>query len=90
MEGMDMGVMAHGTDGVTKMHEGMARAATIKDPDLAFNCGMIVHHRGAIAMAETELKSGKDPVSLKPAETIISAQKREIAAMMGWVERHAP
>lgn len=87
MEGMDM---AHGTDGMTGMHEGMAEAATIEDPDLAFNCGMIAHHQGAIAMAEAELKSGKDAASRKLAQAIIAAQKEEIAAMTAWVEQHAP
>ncbi|MCL4792707.1 MAG: DUF305 domain-containing protein, partial [Gammaproteobacteria bacterium] len=28
------------------------------DPDIAFACGMIAHHQGAIVMAETERKYG--------------------------------
>lgn len=71
------------------MHRAMMRAMTIKDPDLAFNCGMIPHHQGAIAMAEVELKTGKDAESRKLAQTIIDAQKKEIAAMTAWVEQHA-
>ena len=86
MEGMEG--MTHGADGMTAMHEGMAEAATIADPDLAFNCGMIAHHQGAIAMAEAELKSGKDAASRKLAEAIIAAQKQEIAAMTAWVEHY--
>jgi len=87
MDGMDMGGMAH--DATLQMHDAMALAATIKDPDLAFNCGMIAHHQGAIAMAETELASGKDAASRHLAETIIAAQKAEIAAMTAWVEQHS-
>ena len=75
--------------GAMQMHDAMAQAATISDPDLAFNCGMIAHHQGAIDMAETELKAGKDPASLALARQIIDAQKREIAEMTAWVVQHA-
>ncbi|HEX6119430.1 MAG TPA: DUF305 domain-containing protein [Dongiaceae bacterium] len=71
------------------MHRAMMQAMTIKDPDLAFNCGMIPHHQGAIAMAEAELKMGKDEESRKLAQTIIDAQNKEIAEMTAWVEKHA-
>lgn len=77
-----------GEKGGGEMHAAMALASTIPDPDLAFNCGMIVHHQGAIQMAETELKEGKDDTSRKLAETIIAAQKHEIAEMTAWVEAH--
>lgn len=72
-----------------KMHDPMMRAVMIKDPDLAFNCGMIAHHQGAIAMAEVELEMGKDDESKKMAQAIIDAQKKEIAEMTAWVEEHA-
>lgn len=72
-----------------KMNGPMMRAMTIKDPDLAFNCGMIAHHQGAIAMAEVELKMGMDEKSQKLARMIIDAQKKEIATMTAWVEQHA-
>ena len=85
----DMAGMAHGGDGASAMHHDMAQAATIEDPDLSFNCGMIAHHQGAIAMAEAELQSGKDVTSRRLAEAIIVAQKREIAEMTAWVEQHA-
>lgn len=71
-----------------RMNGPMMRAMTIKDPDLAFNCGMIPHHQGAIAMAEVELKMGKDKESRKLARRIIEAQKKEIAAMTAWVKQH--
>lgn len=76
-------------DAMMKMHGPMMKAAMIKDADLAFNCGMIAHHQGAIAMSEVELKLGKDEESKKMAQMIIDAQKKEIQEMTAWVEKHA-
>jgi uncharacterized protein (DUF305 family) len=46
---------------------------------------MIPHHQGAIAMAEVELKYGKDESRKKLARDIIHAQTREIAEMKDWL-----
>ncbi len=46
-----------------KMHMPMMATHMIKNPDLAFNCGMIVHHQGAIDMANVVIKFGKDEAS---------------------------
>ena len=73
-------------DAMMKMHGPMMKAAMIKDPDLAFNCGMIAHHQGAIAMSEVELKLGKDEKSKEMAQMIIDAQKKEIEEMTARVE----
>ena len=73
-----------------KMHRPMMAAHMITDPDLAFNCGMIVHHQGAIDMAKIELQYGKDPTTRQLAETIIAAQEKEIADMTRWVDAHKP
>ena len=64
-----------------KMHMPMMLTQHIKDPDLAFNCGMIVHHQGAIDMANVEIKFGKDAGSKAMAEKIIKDQQAEIAEM---------
>ena len=64
----------------------MMKTMSISDPDLAFNCGMIVHHQGAIAMAEVELKLGQDEKSKQMAQKIIDDQKREIEEMTARVE----
>jgi uncharacterized protein (DUF305 family) len=44
---------------------------------------MIPHHQAAIAMAQTELKYGKNPKLLAMAKAIISAQQAEIDEMNG-------
>ena len=38
------------------MHQGMM----VKNVDVAFVCGMIAHHQGAIDMAKAELAHGTD------------------------------
>ena len=68
------------------MHEPMKAAAKIADPDLAFNCGVLVPHRGAIDMARIELKYGKDPASRKMAEMIIDVRTKEITEMSPHIE----
>lgn len=70
------------------MHKDMAAGVENSDPDVAFAKGMIPHHQGAIAMAETELKYGKDPEMRKMAEHVIAAQKQEIATMERWIKAH--
>lgn len=88
MDNMD-DVQKANMQAMMKMEGPMMRAMTIKDPDLAFNCGMIAHHQGAIAMAQVELKMGKDEKSRKMAQMIIDAQKKEITEMTAWVEKHS-
>jgi uncharacterized protein (DUF305 family) len=91
------GSMTHGINPVqagnmaamSAMDGPMMRAAMIVDADLAFNCGMIAHHLGAIAMSKVELEHGKDPKSRALAEAIIAAQEKEIAEMTAWVEGYA-
>ena len=42
---------------------------------------MIAHHEGAIEMAQTELKEGKNPAALKLAQGVIDTQQAEIKQM---------
>ena len=100
MQGMDMSAMMGGMEGMDEAQQASMRAMmemngpmmathTIKDPDLAFHCGMIAHHAGAIAMAEVELKYGDDEESKAMAQKIIDAQGPEIEEMTAWVEKNA-
>lgn len=52
--------------------------------DQAFLRGMIVHHQGAVLMAETALGSAKHEEIKQMARAIISAQTTEISQMQAW------
>ena len=62
----------------------MMAAMTVKpsgDADADFAAMMIPHHQGAIDMAVTELRHGKNPQLRRIAQEIIVDQQQEIAAM---------
>ncbi|MCU0493954.1 MAG: DUF305 domain-containing protein [Chloroflexaceae bacterium] len=71
MAGMD-----HGSHGATT------------DSNLPFDAqfidGMIVHHQGAIVMANQALKESQRPEIRQLSETIVQAQQAEITQMQGW------
>ncbi|MDF1601909.1 DUF305 domain-containing protein [Mesorhizobium sp. YIM 152430] len=67
------------------MHEGMMN----EDADVAFACGMIAHHQGAIDMAQVLLEHGDDPQMRALAEEIIEAQVAEIEQMTNWLAKNA-
>ncbi|MEE3662299.1 DUF305 domain-containing protein [Brenneria sp. g21c3] len=73
--------------GMDQMHAQMQEGMQSGDPDVAFAKGMIAHHQGAIEMAKTELKYGKDPELRKLAENIINAQQPEIDQMQAWLAK---
>lgn len=52
--------------------------------DLRFIDGMILHHQGAIAMAEVVLKNSQRDEMKQLAEAIIAAQQGEIEQMQQW------
>lgn len=75
--------------GMAKMRADMSAGMQAKDIDVAFNCGMLPHHQGAISMARVELKYGTDPENRKLAEEIIKAQEKEVKEMLAWLEKHS-
>ncbi|MDZ4067684.1 MAG: DUF305 domain-containing protein [Tabrizicola sp.] len=93
MMGMDLATMPeHVQQNMRKMmitmpamHQGMLNA----DADVAFACGMIAHHQGAIDMAEVLLAHGDDPQMRALAEEIIAAQVAEIGQMTEWLAANA-
>ncbi|MDK4724955.1 CopM family metallochaperone [Rhizobium phaseoli] len=74
-------------EGMKSMHDDMMQGMMNKDADVAFICGMIAHHMGAISMSEAELKYGDDKAAKAMAKKVIAAQKKEIADMTKWVEK---
>ena len=88
MEGHMSDATASYMQGMMAMNQQMMPAMMIEDPDIAFNCSMIAHHQGAIAMAETQLKYGEDQETKKRAQQVIDDQSREIAEMKAWLEKH--
>ncbi|SDX70141.1 DUF305 domain-containing protein [Roseicitreum antarcticum] len=67
------------------MHEGMMS----EDADVAFACGMIAHHQGAIDMAQVLLEHGDDEQMIELAGEIIAAQVGEIDRMTTWLAESA-
>lgn len=99
--GHDMGSMGEGHQmtmdeahadlmrGMDEMNAQMMKGMTASDIDVAFICGMIPHHQGAINMARAELAHGDDQWARDMARKVIDAQEKEIAEMLGWLEDQA-
>lgn len=64
-----------------KMNKDMMSGPMTGNPDLDFAVMMIPHHQGAIDMAKTQLKYGKDTKLRALAEEIIMSQQKEIEVM---------
>lgn len=79
MPGMDHGSGMPGM--MTDADMAALRAATGEDFDQRWVSMMIVHHQGAVEMAEVELAEGANPDAKKLAQQIIDAQNAEIREM---------
>ncbi len=75
--------------GMDRMQAEMMVGMQAPDIDVAFVCGMIPHHQGAIAMARAELQYGKDARNLALAAAIIKAQEQEVTDMLAWLAARA-
>lgn len=88
---MAAGGIARDDLGMSEKEMGMSTDGTslrTADPfDKAFIDMMTAHHEGATAMAKIELGNGGDLETRKIAESIISAQHKEIADMAAWRKR---
>lgn len=74
-----------------EMHEMMDTINVIPtpgDPDHYFAMMMIMHHEGAINMANVVLKDGRDPIIRKMAHFIIHKQTMEIAELRVFLGSH--
>ncbi len=84
---MSDGSMMHEPMDMNGEMNGMMRALDGKSADefdQAFLKEMIVHHEGAVRMAEAALKSAKHQEIKDLAQDIISAQNTEIGRMQAW------
>lgn len=73
--------MKMGTKGVEAL-----RGLKGKEFDIAFLSQMIVHHQGAVDMAEDALEVAKEPTTKTEAQKVVDAQKKEIDQMKGWLK----
>ncbi len=73
--------------GMREMNTNMMAGMMQNDADVAFVCGMIAHHLGAISMAETELTHGDNAEAKALAKKIIDAQKAEVETMRQWLDK---
>ena len=63
-----------------------SESADFNEADVAFVQGMIVHHQGALEMAQLVDGRAEDPRVLDLAGRIEAAQDPEIQTMTGWLE----
>lgn len=87
---MPDGTMMHGSMDMTAMMADMNAALAGKtgdEFDRAFLTEMIVHHEGAVEMAQLALTNAKRQEIKDLSQAIISAQNTEIAQMKGWLDR---
>lgn len=80
--GMDMKAMMKDSS------DKMSSMTMTGNPDIDFAVMMRMHHQGAIDMAQAELKNGKEPQMRKMAQSIIAAQKKEIAQFDSFLAKH--
>ena len=62
------------------------QSAEFNDADVTFTQGMIVHHEGALEMAQMADGRAQDPRVLDLADRIEAAQDPEIQTMTSWLE----
>ena len=72
--------------GMDVTNKQMMDGMMVEDIDVAFVCGMIPHHQGAINMAKAELEHGDNQWAREMAQKVIGAQEAEIAEMVEWLE----
>lgn len=83
----DGSMMMNNDSGMSHMMDSMTGdliGKTGDNFDKTFLSGMIVHHEGAVAMAELALKNAKHQEIKDMANAIITAQNKEIADMKAW------
>lgn len=82
------------TDGASTLHEMPDHSAHAMGEDGPYDArfidSMIIHHRGAVEMAQEALEKAERPELKQMAQAIIDAQNEEIAKMRAWREEWYP
>lgn len=73
---------------IAKMHDEMMIGMGYNDPDTAFAKSMLGHHRGALDMAQIQIKYATDTDMLKLAQDITASQQVEIDIIRKWLASH--
>ncbi|MFH8253140.1 DUF305 domain-containing protein [Microbacterium sp. B2969] len=82
-----MGGMDHGDGMMSEDDMAALDAATGPEASRLFLEQMIMHHEGAIEMAQTEVESGQNPDAVALANKIVEDQTTEIATMQDLLEQ---
>lgn len=77
-------------DTMHTMMDEMAAMEMTHDPDVDFAAMMIMHHQGAIAMANLELQEGSNAEMRAMAQAIITEQEQEIQELQGILSALTP
>ncbi|GAA1794509.1 DUF305 domain-containing protein [Agromyces lapidis] len=80
-EEVGMGGMDHGDGMMSEDDLAALEAAAGAEAERLYLEQMIVHHEGAVAMAEAEIADGAHPDAVAMAERIVATQSDEIALM---------
>ena len=75
----------HGAGHSTEHSAAPEGATDHVEVDVAFASGMVVHHQGALAMAQDALQRASTPEVRALAERVVAAQQPEIDEMEGWL-----
>lgn len=76
------------TKAMSRMNDEMMIGMAYNDPDTAFAKSMLGLHRGAVSMAELQLKYGTDSQMRLLAQEIINSQQQKIGIMNKWLASH--
>lgn len=76
-------------DGLDDMTNQMMLGIMSPNPDIAFAQVMLPHHKGALAMAQVELRYGDDDKIRHIADNIIDNQEGEIQFIQQWLRRQS-
>ena len=83
-DGNNMGGFSHGMQGEMDAMMSALEGKTGDEFDTIFLSEMIMHHEGAVEMAEAALESARHEEIKTMANAIISAQTTEIKQMQDW------